>query len=250
MWVFIIWWVSIGLEAVILIRALVTRILAKYPYFYAYVLCIFLVDLTRFFVYTRHLSNFRNVYWSTQFLAIAMGYGVMLEVLRYVLKRYQGAARFADPLLWLTFLSVVSYITYKSVSVKNWSEAQTGFKLERDLRIVQAFVILGILLIVSYYGIELGRNLKGMIMGYGAYLGMLIMELAGQTYMGPRYDAAWRAVSPYLTFIPMTIWVATLWSYHPPPEVVPSTQADADYESLARRTKTMIGSIRDSFRGT
>lgn len=248
--VFIIWWMAIGLEAVFLIRALVARTLAKYPYFFAYILCIFLVEATRFFVYTGHKADFRNVYWSTQFLTIAMAYGVMLEVLRQVLKRYQGAARFADPLLWLTFLSVVTYITYKSVSVNNWSEAQTGFKLERDLRTVQAFVILGILLIVSYYGIELGRNLKGMILGYGTYLGIHIMELAIQTYMGPRYDAAWRAVSPYLTFIPMTIWVATVWSYHPPPEIVPSAQVEADYESLARRTKSKIGSIRDSFRGT
>jgi hypothetical protein len=76
------------------------------------------------------------------------------------------------------------------------------------------------------------------------------MELAGQTYMGPRYDATWRAISPYLTFIPVTIWVATLWSYYPPPAVAVITHADADYESLARRTKTMIGSIRDSLRGT
>ena len=233
-----------------MIRALVTRILAKYPYFYAYVLCFFLVDLARFFVYIWHPGDFRNVYWSTQFLTIAMAYGVMLEVLRQVLKRYQGAARFADSLLWLTFLSVVTYITYKSVSVNNWSEAQTGFKLERDLRTVQAFVILGILLIVSYYGIELGRNLKGMLLGYGAYLGILIMELAGQTYLGPRYDATWRAIGSYLMFIPTTIWLATLWSYHPAPDAATSTAQESDYESLARRTKSMIGSIRDSFRGT
>lgn len=247
--VFIIWWIGIGLEAGLLICALVARMLAKYPYFYAYILCIFLADLARFYAYTRHPSDFRNVYWSTQFLTIAMAYGVMLEVLRHVLKRYPGAARFVDPLLWLSFMSVVTYITYKSLSVKNWSAAQTGFKLERDLRTVQAFVILGILLIVSYYGIELGRNLKGMILGYGAYLGIHIMELAGQTYMGARYDAAWRAVSAYLAFTPMTIWLATLWSYHPPPAEAVSTQPESDYESLARRTKSMIGSIRDSFRG-
>lgn len=248
--VFIIWWVGIGLEAVILCRALVTRILAKYPYFYAYVLCIFVVDLTRFFVYTRHPLNFRDVYWSTQFLTIAMAYGVMLEILRHMLKRYPGAGRFADPLLWLSFASVVTYLTYKSVSVRNWSAAQTGFQLERDLRTVQAFVILGILLIVSHYGIELGKNLKGMILGYGVYLGIHIMELASQTYMGPRYDASWRAISPYLTFIPMTIWIATLWSYHPPPAVAIITHTEGDYESLARRTKAMIGSIRNSFRGS
>jgi len=250
MWVFIIWWIGIGCEAVLLIRALATRTLAKYPYFFSYILCIFLVDLTRFFVYTRHPSDFRNVYWSTQFLTIAMAYGVMLEVLRHVLMRYQGAARLGDRLLWLSFFSVVTYITYRSVSVKNWSEGQTGFKLERDLRTVQAFVILGILLIVSYYGIELGKNLKGMLLGYGAYLGILIMELAAQTYMGPSYDATWRSIGSYLMFIPTTIWLATLWWYHPAPDAATSTAQESDYESLARRTKSMIGSILDSFRGT
>jgi hypothetical protein len=245
----VLWWVGIFLEAAILFRALRCRSIGRYPYFYAYVGCILVVDLTRYLVYTYDPPAFRNWYWSTQFLSVAIGYGVIIEILRQALARYLGAARFGGSILWTSFFSVLAYVTYKSATVTNWSAAATGAELERDLRTVQAFALAGILLLISHYRIEIGRNLKGMIAGYGAFIAVSVVNLAVQAYAGPPLRVVSRDLQSYSFFIPLVIWIAALWSYQPTPAAPPAGMLESDYASLSRWTKRALRAVRDSVPG-
>jgi hypothetical protein len=245
----VIWWVGIILEATILLRALRCRSFGKYPYFYTYISSILIVDLTRYLVYRHDPSAFRNWYWFTQFLSVATGYGVILEILRQALARYQGAARFGSRILWASFFAVVAYLTYKSMTVTNWSAAATGAELERDLRTVQALVLAGILILISHYRIEIGKNLKGLIVGYGAFIGLSVVNLAVQAYADPPLRVVSRGLQSYSFFIPLIVWITALWSYQEAPAASPAGKLESDYESFSRWTKGMLRALRDSIPG-
>jgi hypothetical protein len=245
----VIWWAGIFLEAAILVRSLRNRSFGKYPYFYTYISCILIVDLTRYFVFSYNRPAYRNWYWSTEFVSVAIGYGVILEILRQSLARYQGAARFGSRLLWASFFAVLAYIAHKSVLVTNWSAAATGAELERDLRTVQAFVLAGILIVISHYRVEIGRNLKGMIAGYGAFIGLSVVNLAVQAYAGPPLQVVWRGLQSYSFFIPLLIWITALWSYQPAPAERPAGRLESDYETFSRFTKRTLRDLRGSIPG-
>jgi hypothetical protein len=245
----LIWCAGILLDATILFRSIRCRTFTKYPYFYTYFSCILLVELARFFVYAQHPASYRIVYWSTQFLSVAVGYGVILEILRQALAQYDGPARFGNRILWTGFFAVLGYISYKSVSMTNWSASSTGAELERDLRTVQALVLAAILIIISYYGVEIGRNLRGMIIGYGAFIGLSVMNLAVQAYVGPPLEAVWRGVHPYVFFVPQIIWLVALWSYHPSPSEPVNARLETDYDSLVIKTTGLLRVMRENFPG-
>lgn len=245
----LIWCAGLFLGGMILFRAIWCRIFAKYPYFYTYFSCVLLIDLARFFVYTQHPSAYRNVYWSTQFLSISVGYGVILEILRQALANYEGPARFGGRILWAAFFAVLGYISYKSVWTSNWSASSTGAELERDLRTVQALVLAAILIIIFHYGIELGRNLKGIIIGYGAFIGLSIINLAVLAYVGPRLETVWRGLHLYVFFVPQIIWLAALWSYQPSPSTQANPRLETDYDLLVVKTKGMLRAVRENISG-
>jgi len=245
----VLWWAGISLEAVILLRSLICRSFAKYPYFYTYMTCILMVDLTRYFVYSHNPPAFRDWYWSTEFVSVSIGYGVILEILRQALARYQGAARFGSRIVWASFFVVLAYIAYKFATVTNWSAAATGAELERDLRTVQAFALAAILVLISHYRIELGRNLKGIIVGYGAFIALNVIDFAVQAYADPPVRVVSRHLQTYFFFVPLIVWTATLWSYHPAPTAAPAGELGPDSESFSRWTKGMLRALRDSIPG-
>lgn len=249
MFIRLIWCAGILLDATILFRSIRCRTFTKYPYFYTYLSCILVVELLRFFVYVQHPAAYRNVYWGTQFLSIAAGYGVILEILRQALAQYQAPARFGGRILWIGFFAVLGYVSYKSLSMSNWSAASTGAELERDLRTVQALVLAAIVIIISYYGVEIVGNLKGMIIGYGAFIGLSIINLAVQAYVGPPLEGVWRSVSPYVYFVPQIIWLVALWSYKPSQSDPANTRLEMDYDSFVSNTTRMLQAMRDTFPG-
>jgi hypothetical protein len=70
-----------------------------------------------------------------------------------------------------------------------WSQAGTDVELERDLRTVQAMFLFGLLGVISYCGIAIGKNMKGMILAYGLYIATSLVSLAVRSY-APSFDAA------------------------------------------------------------
>jgi hypothetical protein len=244
-----IWWAGLFLDAAILFRSFRGKSFTKYPYFYTYFTCIVVVDLTRYFVYIHDRPAFRNWYWSTQFLSVAIGYGVILEILRHALARYPGIARFGISILWTSFIAVLTYIVFKSLTVTNWSAAATGAELERDLRTVQAFALAGILILISHYHIEIGRNLKGIMAGYGVFIALSVINLAVQAYAGPSIQGVLRGFQSYSFFISQFIWIAALWSYKPSPEAPTARGLETDYETLSRQTKEVLRALRKRISG-
>jgi hypothetical protein len=244
---------GITLEFVILFRAFRGETILKYPLFYAYLACVLSVDVSRDVAYfVLHSPWYRQLYWGTEFLTLLVGYGVILEITRLAFERYEGAERFARAVIFCVFVLIFAYVGLKSLTANDWSPASSVGELERDLRGVQALVIAGVVVVALYYGIRMGRNLIGIVAGYGLFTATAVMTLAVRSYAGPKFDAAWKAILPYSYLACLLVWAIALWSYHPnpgsgpfPPSQTPHQGGD-DYRALAARTRGLLGSMRAS----
>ena len=143
-----------------------------------------------------HPSVYAPFYWYSEFLHAAFGYAVIPEIYKDALNNSFGVARIARAFLWGVLEAVILKVTWNAVSGPVWSPGTTSAELERDLRTVQAILLAGIIALVVYYVVATGRNLKGIIFGYSAYIYASVVSLAFGSLPGYGLRLGWRLVQP------------------------------------------------------
>jgi len=242
-----VWVVGLLIRLVGLFRGLRAEILGRYRFFYVYLFSTLVADLITFTLWRVNQASYQSSYWILQFITLLIGCGIVLEIFRHVLSPYRGAEKFATAVGLSTFGAIFCFaIAYRLVVS---SPDQAFFELERNVRTVQALFLSGILGVVSYYRIPIGKNLKGMISGYGLYIVTSLFTLAVRAYAGPRFNSSWSVIQPLSFDVSLGIWLVALWSSHPNPAPDPAIPLESDYEALAARTRRALVSMRSNLTG-
>lgn len=239
----LIWWGGHALEGLLLFRALKGRFLTKYPLFYFYLSFVLLQSLLRFYFYVVKPQAYAIFYWYTEFFLVGLSYGIIWEIYTKSLENYPGAARLVRLLLSAVYVLLLARVVASGLSGSLLSLVNTTAVLERNLHTVQAFLLLGILGLLAYYDIPLGRNLKGMLGGYGFFVGITVVNLTLRSYLGKEFYW-WRHVQPMAFFATLLVWCTALWSYQPNPPAEAETELERDYQTLAAATGKAITRIR------
>ena len=239
----LLWIAGIVLESVILFRFLKHRLYAHYSFFFAYLVLVWSSEITLWPVYRYHFASYSRLFWADQFLTLLAGFGVLFEIIRKCFQRYPGARTFATSVLAAMFAILCGYFVFQllpsSVTV------YAGFSdLERDFRAIQALTLCGVLVVISYYRIEVGRNLFGIIAGVGLYVGSTILSDELKRYVGPAFNTAWSVIQPHAYLLSLIVWVFTLWSYAPPAAPEVPAEIDDGYEAFARQTQNTLGTMK------
>jgi hypothetical protein len=244
----LLWLAGLLFEFVLLARAVQTKMFTKYIYFYAYISCVFIVSAGLFIGHSK-LEFYEAWYWPTEFATLAMGCGVVLEIVRQALAAYPGAERIARRASGAVFIVTFCYVEWHVASRAVWSTVAATVELERDLRVIEALVLATVLAIVFYYRIELGKNVTGMIVGFGAYVSMSLTTLALRSFLGPRFDAIWGDLQAASYFFALIVWTVALWSFSPNPKPPRTGRNDAGYDALVHGTRAQLESVRSNLRG-
>ncbi len=236
-------WGGNALEVAILFRGLRAGMLRLYRFFYIYIAATTLgivVSLADWIVPRRYAAW----YWTVQLITLLLGCGVVLELLRHVLGTYPGARKLAIRIAVASICAALLLaIGFAPLSfVQPVSVSMVGF--ERNLRVVQAVLLVGILFLIAYYRIPMGKNLRGMILGYGIYVGASLMTLAETMYSAARFKQFWIIIQPSAFLLALTIWLVTLWSFEPNPIPDPAIPIETNYEQLALRTHNALRATR------
>jgi hypothetical protein len=244
-----LWRAGMLFEFLLLVRSVRTKTFTKYFYFYAYILCVFAVSAGLYIGRNGSPQFYDAWYWPTQFATLAMGCGVVLEIVRQSLAAYPGAERIARRASGAVFIVTFCYVEWRVASRAAWSTVAATVELERDLRVIEALVLATVLAIVFYYRVELGKNVTGMILGFGAYVGVSLTTLALRSFVGPRFDAAWGLLQSASFVFGTAVWMVALWSYSPNPKPPTSGRGDGGYDALVHGTRTHLASVRSNLRG-
>jgi hypothetical protein len=121
-----------------------------------------------------------------------------------------------------------------------WHLAENSAYLERNLRIVQAFAILTLVSAFLWYAIPFGRNLRGILFGYGLFIAMGIVQL---TLMSNNWGNArlyWSYAQSTSYLIVLGLWNGALWSVHSAPESTTAIKLEKDYQALVASTRTQF----------
>ena len=240
----VLWGVGTFLEVLVLARGYQQRLLSGFPIFYGYLLFVAIGEFVRFFAYRWSPDYYYyRVYWVTQFLGLAIGSLIIFEIYRVALRSFPGTAKMARWMLLLVFGAIFARsFTNSAGGVFAWF-AQTTVELERNLRVVQALAILTLVFLFFWYAIPFGRNLKGILVGYGLFIGMSIARFVLWYHLWDKIKPYWTDLGAVTFLLVLCVWAVSLWSAQPAPQLKPEIRLEQDYELL-------VASTRDQFRRT
>ncbi len=245
----LLWWGCIVLEAVLLVRGLRGKLLSRYPAFYAYILFVWLQALVRFFVFHASPRLYSSTYWFTELLGVVIGCGVVFEVYRVGLSAYPGTARMARTLLCFVFLLALTEAIVDSSNEMQWRLIVSILEIERALRTVQALALGALVALFRFYSIPFGRNLRGILLGYGLFIGESIIWLAFASWSGEKFSDFWVTFHQTFYFGVLSLCVTHLWSHQPQEQPETQVMLERDYKRLAKGAKTGIRNFRHLLSG-
>jgi len=240
-----VWLGGLLIEGIILVRSVLGRSLAKYPFFYLYIASVFAASTARYVLEIVRPSLQHGIYWPKQYVTLFLGCGVIFEISRHVFAQRVTLDRIARWTMLVTFGAIFLSVAIQAFILPGWNVTANTADLERDLRIAQAIVLMTILVLSGYYKIGIGRNIKGMILGFGIYVGASVFSLTLRLFVGTRFERAFEVIPNTAYFLALAVWMVALWSYEAEPvEKLPSISG-GEYQILAGRTQEILGSIND-----
>lgn len=235
-----LWLTAVVLESLLLLRAFQGNFLRRYRLFYLYLGYVLVCDVSLMLVYYLRPRLYGYAYWSSEFLSVLLGCGVVWEVYKVALSRYPGAARMARNVLPFLFIVATSRIVVKAWNSPNWIPGRTTLETELYLRIVQIVLLTGMVALIAYYAIPLGRDLKGIIYGFSVLVGTSVIHLSLRGHLGDRFQIIWQYTQSMSYLLVLLVWCATLWSSATAPEPETDTRLELDYQALAFATKRQL----------
>jgi hypothetical protein len=235
------------IEVVILGRAIQCKIFAKYSIFYTYLLTVLVTS-----VFLQIASPivakpvYAVLYWRLELVTLALGCGVIVEMSGRVFARHVSLDRFVRWVAIITFGAIFLVFAIHVAFLPHWKPVANPAELALDLRIAQAIALLSIVFLTGYYGIEIGKNMKGLILGFGVYVGASIISLTLRLFIGIQFSPVWKIIVPLSYVAALLLWTVALWSYEPArAPASPPEPTDVDYRGLAGRTRQALGSIQE-----
>ncbi len=239
-----LWWGGLLLETAVLLRGFKTKLMMLYPVFYSYVLFVLLQSLVRITVYHYNVRIYSYVYWTTEFLGVAIGSGVVFEIYRVGLAAYPGTAQMARRLLAMVFcLALAKGIADVSKDPRWWAEATT-INVERAIRTVQTLAIAALVALFLIYAIPFGRNLKGIVLGYGLFICASLMWFTFANAGGDRFRNLWSYLNPLSYAAALVLWNTYLWAPEAETEALPVAPVEEHYQLAAARTRRRLQQAR------
>jgi hypothetical protein len=234
-----IWIAAIFLEGLLILRSWHTRIRSAYPLFFSYLAFVLTQDILRYLVAHSSPSIYPRIYWSTEFMGIFAGCAVVMEFAWIGLSRFPGVAKLARFALMSTFLLTVGKVLLTAMQgALGWSVLLI-IQLERDMRFVQIAAILSLLLLFLRYQVPIGRNLRGIILGYGLFLGINIVNLTYLARLGGAVQLVASHIQTSAYLVALCVWTIFLWSHAAQPVTARAT-SESGYSEILGRTREQL----------
>jgi hypothetical protein len=238
-----IWWGGVAIEILLLVRGLRGKLASRYPIFYCYISLVLFQEPFLFAAYRWYPEIYRNVYWTAEFLTVMFGCGVVFEIYRVGLSAYPGTARMARNVLAFVFaLALAKALADAWTDPRWWMEAATT-DIEGALRAVEALAIVTLVGLFLFYSIPLGKNLRGILLGYGFFVSTSVLSLKFLSYAGNQLRDFLSHAYPVSYLIALSLWLAHLWSYAPNP-LAANVRLEQEYQRIAAATHRRLQDAR------
>jgi len=188
-------------------------------------------------------NTYNHAYWTAEFLCVLVSCGIVFEIYRVGLAAYPGTARMARRLLGLVFVIVLMKAIVNAARDPQWWTMATARGIEGTLRAIQGVAIVALIALFLFYSVPFGRNLRGIVMGYGLFVCWSVFCLSLAPSTGRAHDI-WAFL--YSAWYPvfLILWLIPLWSFEASPVPERRLHLEEEYQRVAAATQRRLHDAR------
>jgi hypothetical protein len=237
--------VAISLEVCAVLLLLYHRLWREYAFFFTYAIWVLTANSALFLTDLYRRANYPVVYWHVDSVDIVLRLLVVFEVFRQTFPKNSGLNRTLSKGLGIIALVLLMFGCLTFWGYQNDASLRSfHLALERSFGFVQAIMILGTLVMARYYGVSVGRNIRGIAFAFGGWVSIstansAMLDLTNSFRVFGDY---FRPVSFVLMLI---VWVWALWVYEPNPPIIESGEVELnqwtqDWNRTISTARTLI----------
>jgi hypothetical protein len=211
---------AILLEGLLLWRLSKHRLWICYPHLTVFVVFDFLSNIVLFPIYRYKPDWFAEVYWRIASISLFLRFLVNWEFFRGVFPRRSTLHDIGWKMLLTVELAAVpafALVSWRQASSLPYLYLHSSPIVEQYFCLAQTAFLLTPAIVAWYYRIPLGRNLRGLCLGFGIYLLMRTVNFASlQAFRG--FLTYWRLLTPTMFIAMIAVWLWAFWEFAPSPE--------------------------------
>jgi hypothetical protein len=182
-----LWVLPLVLQTAIAIGMLRRRLASSFPVFFTYTVVEVLGEtITLFFKPNTYL--YALIYWCKEGILVLLGLMVIFEVLGHIFPR-SSSLRFVLNFMWIfaaiTAVAALLMWIWATPSTGNDPVYEIIVLAERSVRLLQAFLLIGVIALMSRLGLTWHNQLVGITAGFGIYsaLALACYELGPHSHL-------------------------------------------------------------------
>src|SRR5260370_9919353 len=219
---------AIALELGTVLLLLRKNLWREYPYFLIYVGWLLTANSTILVTDFYFRSIYPAVYWNIDSIDIVLRLLVVWEVFRQTFPKNSGLYRSLSKGLGIIALALLIFACASFWDYENYASLRSiHLALDRSFGFVQALMILGTLVMARYYGLRCGRNVRGIALGFGAWVSVSTANNAMADLTASFLPYFYR-LRPLIFVFMLVVWIWALWFYEPHPPIMESEAAELD----------------------
>lgn len=242
----LLWLPAVPLNLLLVIRMLRDRRLHRFRCFYIYVgISIVGEPFLLFLLSHVSLTTYSRVYWAAETVTDSLTCGALYEVCAQAFGSVDGAQRFSKILRCFACLIALSdCVAYGIVGFSPLKRfVSPSATVSRGVLALMCLLTVLIICGIWYFGIQPGKNLKGMLLGFGSVMGGSMLIFSAMSIYGVLrpfwyFEYYGMLACQYAAII---IWLITMWNYHPDP-VIDLEALRAACREPQCRARMMMGS--------
>jgi len=203
--------IGLILEAALILRGRRSGLLRQFSLFYSYITFYFSVSLAIFLIYWLRQDFYPLAYWFCYLVSLLAEFAILLEISDHIFEPY-AAIRQLGRFLTVCICAVlcVLYILPSFLHQRSTSEALLEFSLRTSL--TKVVIICALAAAARYFRLPLGRNVAGLMMGFGLYLSVYMANFAAaQSFGRALYADILRFIGPLGSILCLAVWTVAMW---------------------------------------
>lgn len=200
-----------------------------------------LVTTSLYFTKTHHPS----FYWNIDSIDVALRFVVIWEVFHQIFPKRSGLNKSLSKGLGIIAFGLLVFACATFLIYQNYTGPYSiHLALDRSFGFIQALMILGILLMARYYGVQCGRNIRGIALAFGGWVSISTATNA-MVDLTASFLPYWYYLRPLSFVVMMGVWIWALWVYEPNPPIMESeavelNQWTEDWNRTISTARTII----------
>jgi len=205
------------LGGTVLFRGIAGKCLKLFPLFYSYMVYVFGGSIVMYLVYGFDRSAYRSAYWFYFLISILVEFAVLVEISDHIFQSLPAIRHLGRALT--VAISATLALTY-ILPVILWEQSRRLALLDFALRasVTKVIVLAALFIAARHYGLQIGKSVAGLMLGFSIYLGLNIANLAANKAFHPAlYGGIYWIMTPTAYSLCLLVWTVALWDYVPAP---------------------------------